>query len=211
MNRKRLRIALVLVTMGVVLPGGTEALAAQFGFGLQASNFQPSDGSTEDLFELDSGPIPQIFFRAQMNAHALLVGIGYQSWEREDISVTSSIDFFPVFASYRFLPWHRKPVSLVIGGGLGLLGYGADIEERRRFATEFETQGGLMMSLEPVVGVEFRAGSHVRFNLDVKHSLQIFSSEDFADDALVVGGADIEDIDMSGTYATLGMSFLFGN
>ena len=68
------------------LPG----FAAKHGFGLGVSSFSAEDDSTEVIFDIDSGPIGEIFYRMQIEAHNIVVSVGAASWDNEVPGVFSA-------------------------------------------------------------------------------------------------------------------------
>ena len=193
-------VVLSLLALVFVVPASTYA-AAQHGFGLQISDYGVSDEATERTFDIDSGPIPQAYYRFQTGAHSVFAGIGIESWDRSEPFVSNSLDFITLFANYRYLPWHDKPVSLFVGGGLAYIIYDANLAS----GSTIEAQTGLVLAVEPLVGVEFMANRKIRLGLEAKYSEQLFSTEDFDDLAAFT------DVDLGGFYATFSVSFMFGD
>lgn len=184
------------------LPG----FAAKNGFGLGFSSFSPDDDSTELTFDVDSEPFFEIFYRLQIGAHNVVVSVGATSWDNEvPGGFSASLDFVPIGASYRYLPWHDKPVTLVVGGGLSIIAYDAELESSGPIV--FTSESGALTAIEPIVGVEFFANKLARLHVTAKYSWQIASADDIVNPQLVVP----LDVDMTGFYVTAGASFLFGD
>jgi hypothetical protein len=192
-----LTITLVLFS----LPG----FAAKHGFGLSASSFSPDDEPTELIFGIDSDPIGEVFYRFQTGAHNVIVGVGSASWENITATSSATLDFVPIGASYRYLFWHDKPVALVVGGGLGIVAYTAELSGSGSIL--FTSETGALTAIEPVVGVEFLANRLARLHLTAKYSWQIASADDIVDPTLITP----LDVDMTGIYVTAGISFMFGD
>ena len=195
---------LVLIVLGVIL--GTTALAARSGIGAQFSSFSPGDSDTENLFDVDSGPIPEVFFRMQFGDHGVHIGAGFASWDRTTSGTEASLDFFPIVGSYRYHIGADRPVSFFAGGGIGLLFYDAE------FKTPVldETEIALMVALEPTLGVEFLSNKKVRLELSTKYTVQLFTTSDF-DEEFQNFGIEPLDVDMSGLHVSFGVSIMFGN
>jgi hypothetical protein len=180
-------------------------MAGRTGIGVQFSDFSPEDSATETLFDVDSGPIPEIFFRMQFGNHGVHIGAGYASWDRTAPTAETSLDFFPIVGSYRYHIGADKPVSFFAGGGVGLVFYNAEFESTNLEETEI----ALMVALEPTLGVEFFSNRKIRLELSTKYSVQLFTTSDF-DEEFQDLGIPLLDVDMSGLYVSLGVSIMFG-
>jgi len=191
-------LALIIFTGGLVCAG-------QKGIGVHISGFSPDDDQTEQTFDVDSGPIPDVFFRYQTGHHSVVAGLGFQNWSRNQpsVSATAELDFFPMFGSYRYAPWHGKPVSPFFGGGLGILVYDATVES----PSTLESETAALWALEPVLGVEFLANRKVRLEIAAKYSWQIVSADDLN---LDLAFGEPLDVDMTGLYTTAGLVFMWG-
>ncbi len=199
---KTSRILLIVLCVTV----GSITMAGRTGIGVQVSDFSPEDSDTEELFDVDSGPIPEIFFRMQFGSHGVHIGAGYASWDRTAPTAETSLDFFPIVGSYRYHIGADKPVSFFAGGGVGLVIYDAEFKS----AILEETEIALMVSLEPTLGVEFFSNRKIRLELSTKYSAQLFTTSDF-DEEFEDLGFPLLDVDMSGLYVSLGVSIMFGD
>ena len=199
---KASRILLIILCVTV----GSTAMAGRTGIGVQVSDFSPGDSDTEKLFDVDSGPIPEIFFRMQFGSHGVHIGAGYASWDRTAPTAETSLDFFPIVGSYRYHFGADKPVSFFAGGGVGLVIYDAEFKS----ALLEETEIALMVALEPTLGVEFLSNKKVRLELSTKYTVQLFTTSDF-DEEFQDLGIDPLDVDMSGLHLSFGVSIMFGN
>jgi hypothetical protein len=192
-----------LIFLCIVL--GSVAMAGRSGIGIQVSDFSPGDDETEALFDVDSGPIPELFFRMQFGSHGVHVGAGFENWGRTIGGVATDLDFLPIVGSYRYHIGADKPVSFFAGGGVGLLFYNAELIT----PTLDETEIALMTALEPIVGVEFLSNKKVRLELSTKYTIQLFSTSDF-DEEFQDAGIEPLDVDMSGLHVSFGVSIMFG-
>ena len=198
---KASRILLIVLCVTV----GSTAMAGRTGIGVQVSDFSPGDSDTENLFDVDSGPIPEVFFRLQFGSHGVHVGAGFASWDTTTFSTESSLDFVPISGSYRYYFGADRPVSFFAGGGVGLLFYDAEFKAPLLEETEI----ALMVAVEPTLGVEFLSNKKVRLELSTKYSVQLFSTSDFDEEFQNIGVAPL-DVDMSGLYVSFGVSIMFG-
>ena len=104
MNRRAGWLFMVVIFLGAGFTLSIdEAHAAKHGFGFQMSNFEPDDASTETIFDIDSGPIPQLYYRFASGVHSVRAGFGGESWERRDAAVASNIDFGTIFGTYQLV------------------------------------------------------------------------------------------------------------
>ena len=179
------------------------AFGAEKGVGFQISGFSADDNQTEQIFDVDSGPVAEVFFRFQTGAHAFVGSLGFHNWSREDGTTSAELDFIPLSASYRYVLWREKPVSPFVGGGVGVIVYDAIAEGPNTLVSETAA----LSAIEPVVGVEFFANKKIRLGLSVKYSFQVVSADDLDLD-LAIG--EPLDVDMTGLYSTVSLAFMWG-
>ena len=148
-------LALVLLLLAACLaaPG---ALAAEHELGVAMSFFSPADERTEQTFDIDSGPIPSLFYRYQSESHAFLISAGFESWsrvEREGAGrIETELEFVPIVGSYRYLPRHDESFSFFIGGGLGVLVYDASATGSGGSLSFLASETGAVASIDVDMG-----------------------------------------------------------
>jgi hypothetical protein len=192
--------ATLLISVLVAAP----AAQAAGGFGFRASSVEWDDEQTEMLFQLDSDPIFDIYYRGQFDRQALLVGLGYGSWEHAEGGLATELEYVPIFVSWRYHFAATAPVSPYIGIGACYQVYDATVEAS--FFMQEET--GSMLSVDPVLGIELFAPSPIRLFVEATYAFQVVDSDDL----------DWEDsfyeplaVDMSGLRASAGIAFVFGD
>jgi hypothetical protein len=188
----------------LALSGG-RALSAEHGLGFQISGFVSIDDPTEELFDVDSSLIPEVFYRMQINSHTVVVGLARKTWDQETETTHAELDVWSARGSYRYLAWRDRPTTLFFGGGIGVHAYDANADT----PTVTDSESGFTIAAEVIVGVEFFERKRARFHLSVTYSAQILSDADLCCIA-TLSAIPPFDVDLSGFYATMGGSFLFG-
>lgn len=200
-----LPIATCIAALAVT--GGPPALAGEHSLGVAASSYSISDTSTEEIFDVDSGPIPQLVYSFRDEQNEIVVSLGYASWDRLSSgpggTVATELVFVPVVGAYRYYLRPERKASFFVGGGVGLMVYDAQAEGSGGFGF-IATETGAMAALEPLAGVDLRAGRSVRFFGELKYSWQFLTADDLDLSFVVL------DVDMSGFYATAGVSVRIG-
>ena len=201
--------AFVAFSLAAAFGAATDsALAAEHELGLGASSYSAGDDQTEELFDVDSGPIPHVFYRYEDESNVYHVSLGWENWERSVVEpgtdVETELDFWPIVGSYRYLFTPDKSFSFFVGGGLGVLVYDARVEGVDGAVALSALETGAVLSLEPLAGIELEAGRSVTFHAEAKYSWQPFTASDLDLETVVI------DVDLSGLYVTASVSFRVG-